>query len=312
MERTPEEIGRKMHALGLWAEFGRFTWAVRLHGFAVPYFCTVARGDGNPVDVRFLMLEGWQTLHDFVRTGHDNNFGYYSNPMELPHFELVVLTSGETRVFRHDPGYFPRALADRERTLCARLLWEAYGLLLRFETDRTLPLTFADARAMFARVEGPDGVWRDEPLTIPQPPPYVERVTFEKADFARAKDLPFAADEVLDVDFRLLPTVTTREARPRCCYLLAAVDAKTGERVVWSKMTVNVDCGLKSLWERMAPRLLKHLIARGHIPGEIRLVSGRVFRMLRPMGVELPFKLSLHDRLPTLEDAIRLESEANK
>ena len=309
MDRTPEEIGRKMNALGLWDAFGRFTWAVRLHGYAIPYFCTVARGDSQPVVYRFLMLEGWQTLHDFVRTGHDHNYGYYSNPMELPHFELVVFKDGRIQVFRHDPGYFPRALNDRERALCVRILWEAYGLLLRFESDRMLPLKFADEKAMFARVESADGVWGDEPLSIPQAQPYVERITFEKADLARAKDLPFVADEILDVDFRLLPTVTTCEARPRCCYLLAAVDGKTGERVIWTKTSVNPDCGLKSLWERMAPRFLKHLLARGHVPGEIRLVSGRVFRMIRPLGVELPFKLSLHDRLSQLEAAIRLEAQ---
>lgn len=311
MDRTPEEIGSKMNALGLWSEFGRFTWAVRLNGFAVPYFCTVARGDGNPVCTRFLMLEGWQTLHDFVHTGHDHNFGYYSNPMELPHFELVVLKDASTKVFRHDPGYFPRDLNDRERALCVRILWEAYGLLLRFESERELPLRFAGEKAMFARVEDPAGCWRDEPLPIPHPPPYIERITFEKADLARAKDLPFATEEALDVDFRLLPTVTTQEARPRCCYLLAAVDAKTGARVIWNKMTVNADCGLKTLWELMPPRLLKHLLARGHIPGEIRLASGRVFRMLRPLGESLPFKLSLHDQLPQLEAAIRLETRAN-
>lgn len=310
MERTPEEIGRKMNALGLWAEFGRFTWAVRLNGFAIPYFCTVARGDGRPVETRFMMLEGWQTLHDFVRTGHDHNYGYYSNPMELPHYELVILRNGETKIFRHDPGYFPRALNERERVLCTRILWEAYGLLLRFESERELPLKFADEKAMFARVEDDAGVWRDEPLPIPQPPPYVERISFEKADLARAKDLPFAAEESLDVDFRLLPNVTTKEARPRCCYLLAAVDSKTGEQVVWHKMSVNADCGLKTLWEAMAPRLLKHLLSRGRIPGELRLVSGRVFRMLRPLGESLSFKLSLHDSLPQLESALRLEMQA--
>ncbi|MGN0854299.1 MAG: DUF6930 domain-containing protein [Kiritimatiellia bacterium] len=309
MLRTPEEIGRRMDALGLWPEFGRFTWAVRLNGLAIPYFCTVARGDGKPVVTRFMMLEGWQTLHDFVRTGHDHNFGYYSNPMELPHFELVILRDGTAKVFRHDPGYFPRELNEREGTVCTRILWEAYGLLLRFESERGLPLMFADEKAMFARVEDAAGVWHDQPLPIPPPPPYVERITFEKADFARAKDLPFAAEEVLDVDFRLLPTVATQEARPRCCYLLAAVDSKTGEKVTWNRMSVNAECGLKTLWEMMAPRLLKHLIARGRIPGELRLVSGRVFRMLRPLAEGLSFKLSLHDHLPQLEAVLRLEME---
>ena len=41
----------------------------------------------------------------------------------------------------------------------------------------------------------------------------------------------------------------------------------------------------------------------GRVPGEICLVSGRVFRMLRALCVELPFKLSLHDSLPALDAA---------
>ena len=56
----------------------------------------------------------------------------------------------------------------------------------------------------------------------------------------------------------------------------------------------------------MPPRLLKNLIARGRIPGNIRLLSGRVFRMLRPLCVEIPFKISLHDSLPRLEQALKV------
>ena len=52
----------------------------------------------------------------------------------------------------------------------------------------------------------------------------------------------------------------------------------------------------------MPAQLLKALIGRGRIPGEIRLRSGRVFRLLRPLCEELPFKLSLHDELPELKE----------
>ena len=84
------------------------------------------------------------------------------------------------------------------------------------------------------------------------------------------------------------------------------MDAETGEKVVFDKVSVSRDGGLKALWESMPPRLLKNLIARGRIPGNIRLLSGRVFRMLRPLCVELPFKISLHDSLPRLEQALKV------
>ena len=50
----------------------------------------------------------------------------------------------------------------------------------------------------------------------------------------------------------------------------------------------------------MPPLVLRELVRRGRIPGEIKVRSGRVFRLLRPLCVELPFKLSLHEKLDRL------------
>ena len=48
---------------------------------------------------------------------------------------------------------------------------------------------------------------------------------------------------------------------------------------------------------------MKELVALGKIPGQIKLSSARTFRMLRPICVEVPLKLSLHDSLPVLDAA---------
>lgn len=304
---NPDEIGAKMNALGLWDRIAPFNWVIKPMGTVFPYFCTLIQvPQPNAVLCRFLMIEGWQTFHDYVFTRADRNFGFYSSPMELPHYELVVLASGETKVFRHDAGYVPRELTEREKPFVARIMWEAYGVIMRIESEDRLPLKYSSEKAMFARVESPKGVWNDEPMQIIQPNPFVEKVTFSKDDIAKAKDLPFATEETLEVDFRLLPHLMTREERPRLAYVLAAIDAETGEKVLFDKTSVSRDGGLKALWESMPPRLLKNLIARGRIPGNIRLLSGRVFRMLRPLCVELPFKLSLHDSLPRLEQALKV------
>jgi hypothetical protein len=53
----------------------------------------------------------------------------------------------------------------------------------------------------------------------------------------------------------------------------------------------------------MPRRVLANIIAKGRVPGEIKVVSGRVFRLMRPLCMDLPFRLSLHDRLPRLEAA---------
>ena len=301
MQRSIEEIGAKMDALGLWEAVGPYNWVVKCAGSAFPYFCAVLKGERTPVKIRFLLIEGWQTFHDFVRVRVDRNFGFYLTPMEMPHFELVILETGEMKLFRHDACFMPREANAAERELCAKLLWEAYGVMLRIESDRGLPMKFAAEKAMFARVEDAAGGWSDQALPIPDPRPYVENLRFAKDDLAKAKDLPFAADEAWELDFRLLVNVMTQEKRPRCVYELVAVDAATGERLVADRISPVPDGGLKAMWEGVPPRILKHFLLRGRIPGGIRLLSGRLFRMIRPLCVDLPFKLSLHDSLPKLK-----------
>ena len=289
-----------MNALGLWDLLEPYNFAVKPKGTVFPYFCTVLKDDRAAVRARFLMLEGWQTLHDFVRTRFDRNFGFYLTPAEMPHFELIVLATGETRLFRHDPGYVPQEANAAQKAFAARILWESYGVMLRVEADRTLPLRFVDEKAIFARVETAPGTWTDAPLEIPDPPPYAERVTFPTEAVKAAQDLPFAKDEALELDFRLLTGVMTREPRPRCVYALRAVDAKTGEVAIDRRASVDPETGLRGLWEAMPGVVLDEIVRRGRVPGEIRLSSGRVFRLLRTLCLELPFKISLHDSLDKL------------
>ena len=298
MERTIEDIGAKMDALGVWEAVAPYNWAVCPKGTVFPYFCCVMKGDGSPVNVRFMMVEGWQSFHDFVRTRIDPNFGFYSTPMEIPHFELVFVSGGEVRLFRHDPCFMPRLATDAERAFCSKILWESFGVMMRVEADSELPLKFASEKAMFARVEGEDGSWADKALPIPDPRPHVESVTFAKADLAKAKDLPFASEEKIAVDFALVVGMSTKEPRPRCVYRLSAHDAVTGERLVSDMVSPVPDGSLRAMWEGVAPRLLKNLLARGRIPGEIMVCSQRLFRMLRPLCLDIPLKLSLHDKLP--------------
>ena len=300
MTHSVEELGAKMDALGVWELLAPYNFAVKPKGTVFPYFCTVLKGERKPVKVRFLMLEGWQTLHDFVRTRYDNDFGFYSTPAEMPHLELVLLDEGAPTLFRHDPGFMPQPASDAQRALAERILWEAFGVMLRVEADRNLPLKFADDRAIFARVERADGEWVDEPLVIPDPPPHVEKVSFPKADVGKAKDLPFAADCAFEVDFGIAQGVMTTDPRPRAVYALVAADAGTGERLVDCRMSVAADGGLRSLWESMPAQFLRELIRIGKVPGEVKVRSMRMFRMLRPLCLELPFKLSLHEKLARL------------
>lgn len=281
----------------MWDLLAPYNWAVKPHGTAFPYFCNIFKDQGD-VKVRFLMLEGWRTLHDFVHLRADRSFGVVSSPLEFPHFEMCVYSSGAIGVFRHDTGFVPRPLDAREKTLVAKILWEAYGVMLRVESDRNLPMRFAAEKSVFSRVESSDGVWKDEPLEIPDPQPYVERISFKTEDIKKAKDMPLVQTEILDVDFAFNPALVTTELRARSVYSLFVKDPVTGNCELESRDSVCSYLELKKMWERMPQRFLEHLLSRGRVPGRVRVVSGRVFRFLRPLCIELPFRLSLHDKLP--------------
>ena len=102
--------------------------------------------------------------------------------------------------------------------------------------------------------------------------------------------------------------ITHAQAQLRELDALAAGDSKTAEKVIMLLVSMNPETGLRGLWEGMPGRLLKELLARGRIPGRIRTVSQRVFRMISPLGIELPFKLSLHDELPNLDRAYAIDT----
>ena len=89
--------------------------------------------------------------------------------------------------------------------------------------------------------------------------------------------------------------------------MFAAVDAKTGERRLWRKMAVDPKFprngtleSLQVLWESLAAHLLDAVIRYGKVPGSVHVRSQRMMRMLRPLGMQLPFRLVLHREMPRL------------
>ena len=301
MLRRIQEIGAKANALDVWDQVAPFNWAVKPRGTVFPYFCSVLRGDQQLVKVRLLMLEGWQTLHEYVQVREDLDYGFCSTPVELPHFEMVVLMSGEIKFYRHDTGFVPIDVNERQCGLLEKILWETLGVMLRIESDHNLPMKFAKDQAIFARVEGLDGHWTDEPLVIPKPRAHVEEVVFPKDLVKKAVDLPIDTKTALDLDFRILPNVMTKELRPRCVYALVGVVAETGARAFESRVSVHPEGGLRGLWESMPVAVLSELVALGRVPAELRVRSKRVFRLLRPLCMELPIRLVMKDELPSLD-----------
>ena len=294
-----DEIARKIDALGVWKKLSSWNWAVKPRNSVFTYFCTILPGDGKPLKARLLMLEGPRTMQDFLAVRQNRDFGCISSPMELPHFELVV-SEDKRIIVRYDVAYLPREAEPSRLSIVRDVLWESFGLMMRFEADETLPLRYADEGALFARVEEGDGCWHDKPITLNTVCSVTEKISFDVKMLKKAEDLPIIKDEVWAVDFRMNEQMVTKEPKPRFVYQLVVRDEKTKALIADYRSSVNPEDGLKALWEAMPSQFLKVIVENGRVPGELRLVSGRVFRFLRPLGIKLPFKLTLHDSLDSL------------
>ena len=305
------EIAKAIAALNLWEKAAAHNWALVPQTSELPYLVNamVENKKDSPVIGRLHLFPGFVPFRDFMISRRVTDFGVGMSPMDFDHFELVSAKGGVTELFVYEPGFVPRALTDDERAFLAPLLYECYGLMMRLEENPDLPLAYVKENALFARKEVSENVWIDGPLKLPdeRKNPYTEQVSLNKAKCAAATKLPMAGSEKWEVDFVMVPTYQTREKRSRFLYVLAAVDAATGERRVWEKMSVDGSPGgLKRLWETHAQRMLDRILVLGRVPGELHVRTGRVMRFLRPLGLQLPFKLVQHTKLPTLETVLEL------
>lgn len=292
-DRSLESIAEKIKALDIWRLVRSHNWVVKPRGTAFPYFLAFLGDKREQVSYHLMLIEGWKTFLDFICMLRDNDYGFSSSLDDVSHYEVLYLEVPPYYVFlRHDPGYVPRFLNEKEKDLLARMLWETYGVMMRIESDNSLPLKFASDHAMFARVEGPDGVWSDVSMPIPPAQPHVERVTVPKAILNAVKDMPFEQDLKVAVDYRVDLTKATKEPRPRNPYLLKMVNAATGELLYQMNYISSPEDGLRGIWESLPHLLLAGLEHIGKVPGEVVTPSGRVFRLVRSLCNEIPFKLT--------------------
>ena len=310
------EIAKAIAALNLWEKASAHNWALVPQTSELPYLVTAGPENkkGSPVLGRLHLFPGFVPFRDFMLSRKIKDFGVGMSPMDFDHFEMVSAKGGVTELFVYEPGFVPRALTDAEREFLAPLLYECYGLMMRLEENPDLPLAYLKENAIFARKEISENVWIDGPLKLPdeRQNPYTEQVSLSKAKCAAAAKLPTASAEKWELDFVMVPAYQTREKRSRFLYILAAVDSATGERRVWEKMSVDgKPGGLKRMWEAHAQRVLDRILVEGRIPGALHVRSPRMARFLRPLGMQLPFKLVQFAKLPALEATLELAIRSN-
>lgn len=308
MDRNnPYEVAEAIAKLGAWRTAAAHNWALLPADCGEPWLVTVIPGDAAANPARVLLFHGWRDFHCFLISRQDANFWVAASPEDINHLEVVFPQGSPPGLFACAEGYMRAKVDAATEPLFAAMLYECFGLFMRFETDPGLAMKYVSERALFARRQEQYGKWSDCALPLPEKQPqFVEKVSLRKDILARAKDLPFDTSWHLELDFGRLPNVQTNEPRPRAIYLFGAVDSANGNRFAWRTMAVSGrPDGLVALWQTLAPQLLDHIVSAGKVPGEIHVRSMRMVRFMRPLGMQLPFKLVVHSELPALDNEVR-------
>lgn len=317
MDKTdPYEITRAIADLKMWEQAARHNWALVPQTSDLPYIATaMAEKPASPVEGRLMLFPGLNVFRDYVLSRQISDFGVYMSPLDFPHFEAVGLRNGNVELFNYRSGFVPQPPTSEQRAFFAPILYECYGFLLRLSEKPDLPLTYLEKKAMFARKEVLPDNWIDGPLMLPKEEvvQMQERISLQKDDCAKAKELPVFPKEVWEVDYVLVPAYHTPPPDSRFLYLFVAVNQATGERMVWQRLSVDgKENGLLRLWEGHAQRLLTAILGVGRVPGEIHVRSRRMTRFLRPLGMQLPFKIVQHAKLPLLESVLTTAIQERK
>lgn len=307
------EIAQAIADLNVWKRTAMYNWAIVSKQFFEPFIVVGDPIPSGPVKARIRFFHGYKAHHEFLVFNHEPHLSYALDLTDLDHFAVLGLNDGTAKVMDYRPGYIPVVPEGEFAQALAPLLYECYGMLMRIDENPELPAAYSGQNALFSRVEGLDGKWRDAPLPLPREKSvtWTERMSLDPAKNSRAKRFDLARDETWDVDFVQVPLFSTGEERARAMYLFAGIDAKTGERRVWRRMAVDPETprtgtleALKCLWESLAGTLLDAIVERGMVPGAVRVRSNRMMRLLRPLGEHLPFKLVLHSDMTQLDSTI--------
>jgi hypothetical protein len=308
-----DDIAKAISSLNAWKKASKYNWALVSELFENPLIACVNLQQNGPMAARLMLFNGFAAHRDFAIFTQNQDVSFALSPLDFDHYEVIGLKDGGAEVFDYRPGYAPVHPDEETRALLAPVLYECYGLMLRLEDDPEIPAMYKGENAMFSRKEGLDGKWRDAPLRLPDmnTVTWTERVGLDRTKCAQAARFDMAQGEAWEADFIQIPIFRTEDPQPRIMYLFAAVDAKTGEKRVWEKLVVDPKIprngsmdALKQLWESLASRMLEGVLKRGMVPAEIHVRTQRVMRFMRPLGLQIPFKLVLHQQLPRLTTAV--------
>ena len=270
--------------------------------------------------VRFLL--GWKAFYDLVTRLADPVKQVPTWLLEIRMIELLFVS--EDLLFEHEqkllkvlkrtadatcatpvfrsiiPGYHPWLPEERERDLLETVLYQAFGMAMRVESDGLL-LKNRFPREILMRKLNAKGVWQDAWSPVKEVGDEEVEVRIESKRLQAIRSTPLTPVTMqLDLVFTPLQILPEGQ-RPQTAYVLLAVDAQSG--LIIAGELLQATEGVAHMWAQIPERLLEIFERLGGCPEAIEIATDRMANLLRPLGEFLPFKMVRREQLAMLDNA---------
>lgn len=303
------EICARIAALDAWDAVYPWNWAVVPRNARKAVLVSPQKGENEFIKTRLMLFPGIRTFERFRLHTMKHVSTVTFTPADIEHDEVVFLNDGKFDFVSFFPGYVPASRTQNIPETVRKVLWEVFGLMMRIEEDPSLPAKYDDERAMFSRREEEPGRWVDAPLPLPRAPlPLKRTIALLNKDINAAKALGLTQGAAWEIVFAPVPNKMTRGPEPRACYALAVADAATRAEISLQAMSVppvRDRNGLAKLWDSLAQRLLSLMTAGNTVPAELHVSDTRLLNALHPLALNLPFKMTVHAKLPGAQAALK-------
>jgi hypothetical protein len=199
------------------------------------------------------------------------------------------------------PGFAPWYLDAAEARFLAMALEQVAEVAPRFDEDPSLLVPEEDD-AFFVRVPdttGDEVSWRDEEVVVPPPAPTHLTAQGPAQILATVARLPKGRSK-LEVDFFMMPQqIGERGERPQYAYNLLVADANSG--LILGMDVAMVETTFEEMLATIPARLLQILARSDSAPAEIYVSSPRLHWILEPVLKLVQVKVTLVQRLTTIE-----------
>ncbi|MHB8881129.1 MAG: YecA/YgfB family protein [Thermodesulfovibrionales bacterium] len=201
---------------------------------------------------------------------------------------------------RHEPGYFPWFIEQKDLQYLTLVLQQAKEVCLRIKKNNGLPQPPRDGQYLVRVYDSTSGAWEDvwlkpAPPTHSAPAPAV----FDELRLKRLIKIARPSSSVWEIDFFYAPTPIGKEGRPYFPYAMMIADSDTG-------LIQDVHLSdKKSYSAEFSDRLITCIEKSELLPGEILVRGDEPFEMLKSMASRLNIRLSRAKRLAAIDSARR-------